>query len=445
VTSMWPEVPLADVLRRSERTIQLVPNKTYSEVTVRMKGKGVIERRRVTGAEIAADRRFETRAGQFIISKIDARHGANGIIPPELDGAIVTNDFPLFDVVQDRLDVSFLNWMAKTASFVELCKVASEGTTNRVRLSETRFINLKIGLPSLPMQRRIVAQIELLAAKINGARSLRVAATEELAALWASKSRRTFEALNAPAVPLEDVCIAIIDNLHSNPSYADGATVPCIRSSDVGYGTLDLSTARRTDEEEYVRRTVRGEPQENDIVLVREGGGTGKCALVLPGQRFSLGQRVMMLRPNRSLVLPSYFLYQLLSPTIQDDHIQPLSKGSASPHLNIGSLRKFPFILPALDEQLRIVSELDALQRKVNAVEALQTHTAAELEALLPAVLDKAFKGELLADEAPRNVRTSRMTIVCLGWGSLVWNRGGLRLVGSVTGIKNIVQSVALN
>jgi type I restriction enzyme, S subunit len=102
-----------------------------------------------------------------------------------------------------------------------------------------------------------------------------------------------------------------------------------------------------------------------------------------------------------SLVLPRYFLYQLLSPTIQDDHIQPLSKGCASPHLNIGSLRKFPFILPALHEQLRIVSELDALQRKVHAVEVLQAHTTAELEALLPAVLDKAFKGELLGDEVP--------------------------------------------
>jgi type I restriction enzyme S subunit len=109
----------------------------------------------------------------------------------------------------------------------------------------------------------------------------------------------------------------------------------------------------------------------------------------------------MMLRPNRSLVLPRYFLYQLLSPTIQDDQIQPLSKGSASPHLNVGSLRKFPFILPALDEQLRIVSELNALQHKIRAVEALQAQTAVELETLLPAVLDKAFKGELLADETP--------------------------------------------
>src|SRR3546814_6534021 len=93
------------------------------------------------------------------------------------------------------------------------------------------------------------------------------------------------------------------------------------------------------------------------IVLVREGSGMGKCALVAPGQRFSLGQRVMMLRPDKSRVLPQFFLHQLLSPVIQEDHILPLSKGSASPHLNIGALRRFPFILPSLSEQEELRSE----------------------------------------------------------------------------------------
>jgi type I restriction enzyme S subunit len=191
------------------------------------------------------------------------------------------------------------------------------------------------------------------------------------------------------------VCAAIIDNLHSNPIYAEGGTVPCIRPSDVGFGVLDLANARRTDEDEYRRRTVRGELQVDDIVLVREGGGTGKCALVLPEHRFSLGQRVMMLRPDRDKVLPKFFLYQLLSPIIQEDHVQPLSKGSASPHLNIGSLRRFPFLLPSVNEQARIVENLDALQAKLEAVKTLQTETAAELDAMLPAILDKAFRGEL--------------------------------------------------
>jgi type I restriction enzyme S subunit len=48
-----------------------------------------------------------------------------------------------------------------------------------------------------------------------------------------------------------------------------------------------------------------------------------------------------------------------------------------------------------MEQQQRIVAELDALQAKVDAVKALQTETAAELDAMLPAILDKAFKGEL--------------------------------------------------
>ena len=46
-------------------------------------------------------------------------------------------------------------------------------------------------------------------------------------------------------------------------------------------------------------------------------------------------------------------------------------------------------------ERLRIVAELDALQAEVDALKRLQAETAAELDALLPAILDKAFKGEL--------------------------------------------------
>ena len=49
----------------------------------------------------------------------------------------------------------------------------------------------------------------------------------------------------------------------------------------------------------------------------------------------------------------------------------------------------------SISEQRRIVAELDALQAKVDTLKRLQTETAAELDALLPAILDKAFKGEL--------------------------------------------------
>src|SRR5207302_6506157 len=140
-----------------------------------------------------------------------------------------------------------------------------------------------------------VERIEDLAAKIEEARGLRREGLEAVEALIKLVMRQIFSSSNAyQPVPLESVCASIIDNLHSNPAYAD-LGIPCVRSPDVGWGKLYLDTALKTSEEEYTRRTVRGKPTVNDIVLVREGGGTGKAAIVEDHHRFSLGQRVMMI------------------------------------------------------------------------------------------------------------------------------------------------------
>ena len=264
------------------------------------------------------------------------------------------------------------------------------------QFAPTMYLNTRFLSPRSMSNAALVAPIEVLAAKIEEARGLRRLAVEERQALSKSAMRRVLlRDTNTETVVLEDVCAEIIDNLHSNPVYSETGTVPTLRSPDVGWGELFLDTALKTDEAEYIRRTVRGEPQPGDIVLVREGGGTGKAAIVEEGQRFSLGQRVMMIRPDQSRIISKFFLYQLLSPAIYEDQILPLSKGSASPHLNIGTLRKFSFLLPPLEEQRRIVAYLDGLQGKVDALKALQSQTQMELDALLPSVLDKAFKGEL--------------------------------------------------
>ena len=390
----WPNVKLGEVLKRSQETAEIEPGSEYREVTVRLWGKGVVQRGLVSGSEISGSRRFVARAGQLILSRIDARNGAIGIVPSALDGAVVTNDFPVFDVDTSRIEPTFLGWLSKTPDFVELCKRASEGTTNRVRLQETRFLALEIPVPALAEQRRIVARIEELAARIAEARSLRQHAVAEAEALLMASRRTAILHCEADTISLDDCCTAVIDNLHSNPRYSETG-IPCVRSPEVGYGTLNLEGALRTDENEYRRRTVRGKPIEGDIVLVREGGGTGKCALVLTGQRFSLGQRVMMLRLNQQKALPRFFLHQMLSPLVQEKQIGPLCKGSASPHLNVGALRGLHMRIPSLTEQQRIVAYLDGLQSKVDALKELQFKAAAELDALAPSILDKAFKGEL--------------------------------------------------
>ena len=70
-------------------------------------------------------------------------------------------------------------------------------------------------------------------------------------------------------------------------------------------------------------------------------------------------------------------------------------KGTSYVGLNLKDVRELHIPIPPLPEQRRMVAELDAIQEQVDSLKRLQSETAAELDALLPAILDRAFKGEL--------------------------------------------------
>ena len=86
--------PLSDFLWKSEDWKNPESDETYKRITARLWGKGLSLRTKVAGTSIAAHRQLRASAGQFLISRIDARHGAFGIVPEDLDGALVSNDFP---------------------------------------------------------------------------------------------------------------------------------------------------------------------------------------------------------------------------------------------------------------------------------------------------------------------------------------------------------------
>ena len=173
MTGAWPQVPLAEVLERSEDWIELESDQHYKQVTVRLWGKGLTLRAEVTGSQIAASRQLRVRAREFLISRIDARHGAFGVVPDTLDGAVVSNDFPCFRIAHDRLLPHYLEWFSKTGEFVALCRAASEGSTNRVRLQEPKFMDITIPLFPLDEQRRIVQRLDTIAALAQEATELK--------------------------------------------------------------------------------------------------------------------------------------------------------------------------------------------------------------------------------------------------------------------------------
>lgn len=141
---------LSNIMKRVKDVIIVDDATEYKRITVKLYGNGVFERDRVYGKEIGTKRQFRAKAGQLIISRIDARNGAFGVVPPVLDGAIVTNDFWLYDVY--GADVQYLMLILSTPRFQKYWQSKSNGTTNRQRVNEADFMNCKIPFPSINEQ-----------------------------------------------------------------------------------------------------------------------------------------------------------------------------------------------------------------------------------------------------------------------------------------------------
>lgn len=385
----WPSVKLGEIVKdlTNERIFSVKSDDEIIDPTISSATHTISVAGKNSGLTVRIKKRVLICPGDLVFSRLHTQNGAFAFSDQYFHA---TTTFIPLSINEKMIEPRFLFWALHSC----VPTLSASDSVGRETYKTSQILNLEIPLPYLQEQQRILRRLEEFQLKIEKICVLRKQTIIELEEMQASAIRRVIQNVSAEKVDLQDVCTAIIDNLHSTPKYSENG-IPCIRSPDVGWGKLNLIDAFRTDDDEYLRRVVRGAPKADDIVLVREGGGTGKAAIVLPDQKFSLGQRVMMIRPDKEKVIPRFFLYQILSPLIQEDQILPICKGSASPHLNIGSLKKFHFRLPSLSDQNRIVTYLDEFLAKKEELKIFQDETAIEIKALLPSILNKAFKGEL--------------------------------------------------
>lgn len=390
----WQTVPLGEILFRIKDEIHLINKETYKQVTVRLWNKGVILRGERLGSEIQTKRQFLVHSGQLILSRIDVRNGAIGLCPLELEGAIVTNDFWVYDFAKS-IYPEFLIQYAKTHGFIEAANHTSSGTTHRVRSEELAFLKIKIPLPPIDEQRRIVARIEALAERIDKARGLREALEHETTNLIDAILNEVFIELKNRfgCVSIEQSGL-ILNKLTCNPQkertneefvYLDIASVENgtgeIKQTQKIFGRSAPSRARRLiKKDDVIISTVR--PYLKAFALVPTG---------LDNQICSTGFAVFTCPPN---ILPKFLLYQFFSPYFIDQAMDSVT-GGHYPALNDKSLKSIEITIPPLDEQRRIVDYVDNVKGKILRLRKYQNDSTQNIEMLMPSILDMAFKGEL--------------------------------------------------
>jgi len=134
--------------------------------------------------------------------------------------------------------------------------------------------------------------------------------------------------------------------------------------------------------------------RSRDVLLNITGASIGRVACAPDDlHEANVNQHVAIIRPTEELE-DRYLMYWLSQPAIQE-FINDEQKGATRQGFTKAQIQAFEIPMPSLPEQRRIVAELDALQAEADALKQVQVETAAELDALLPSILDKAFSGNL--------------------------------------------------
>ena len=152
-------------------------------------------------------------------------------------------------------------------------------------------------------------------------------------------------------INLEDVCEFIVDCPHSTAK-DEGEGFPLIRTPNIGKGRLLLDGVHRVSEDVYNKRNARAVPQDDDLIFAREAPA-GNVAIVKNGEKVCLGQRTVLLRPNKELVNPNFLTYFLLAPE-QQYGLLGTANGATVSHVNIPTIRGLKINLPPLQVQSRI-------------------------------------------------------------------------------------------
>lgn len=384
--SQWPMVKLGDFLTQVDNLVAVTNPEEETFVTVKNHGRGAVKRNISDGKIPQMKSGYRVSAGQYIVSRIDARNGSFAIVPPSLDGAVVSKDFPVFEINETRIDPSYFLEFSRSERLESMVKLLSFGATNRQRIKIPEFLNIQIPLPPLEEQRRIARILKLVDLQRDSVSNVLNATLKELRA---SFFRQTSSLPETEERRLSEVC-----ELYGGASLPKGEPFDNTKN---GLLLMRVSDMNEKGNERHIHSTAMHVPNipetlpnsiapAHTVVLPKRG-----AAIATNKKR--LTTRYTMLDPNligvhcKTSAVNSIYLYEWF----ENFDLTTITSGSSIPQLNKKDLN--PLLIPI--PSTTALKDFTVANSKIADIEQYFQSKLELLEELHQSLATRAFAGQL--------------------------------------------------
>lgn len=259
-------------------------------------------------------------------------------------------------------------------------------------LSTEQINNIELPLPPLEEQKRIVAKLDILFAKIDKAIDLHQKNIDEADIFIASVLNDVFAELEEKyeKKELSNLVSKLGDGLHGTPKYDDNGEYYFINGANVKDNKIIVNqNTKKVNEDEYNK--YKKELNDRTIFVSINGtiGNVGlynneKCILGKSACYFNLLENIDKI----------YITYVLKNGDFQE-YIEKNSTGATIKNVSLKTMRAYKIPLPPLPTQQKVVAYLNEISNKMEKIKQIQKEKMQSLKELKASILDKAFKGEL--------------------------------------------------
>ncbi len=323
----------------------------------------------------------------------------------------------------EAIEANYLWRFIRQRSFRADAQAVMSGAVGQQRVPADYLKKHLIPLPPRSEQCRIVAKVDALTVRTARARKeldsvpalvarykqrlLALAFSGELTAGW-----RFIKTLAPPQTKsLAHLCLTITDGDHQAPPRADSG-IPFVTISAMNDGQIDLSKAVRFVPKSYFEGLKESRRAKAGDVLFSVTGSIGISALVKDNTPFVFQRHIAILKPDPQHISGAFLKFMLESPEVKAQCVA-VATGTAQLTIPLGGLREFVIPLPTRSEQAEIVRRIESAFDWLDRVGADYAAAARLLPKLEAAILDRAFRGELVPQDPkdePASVLLSRIS-----------------------------------